>query len=171
MSETITQNKVVDITYLIKDESGTTIEKNDVPISYLHGVQGDLLPALEVALEAKKIGDKLEVELSAAESFGETDPNLNFTDKLDNVPEEYRQIDAQVEFQNEDGGIKTFVVSKIEGDKITFDGNHPFAGKTVTFVVNVKGIRDASEKELADGHPAEELDLESMTPPPVSDRH
>ena len=171
MSETITQNKVVDITYIIKNESGTAIEHNDIPVSYLHGVQGDLLPALETALEAKKIGDKVEVELSAAESFGETDPSLTFTDKLDNVPEEYRQIGAQAQFQNEDGGTKTFVVSKIEGDEITLDANHPFAGKTVTFAINVKGIRDASEKELADGRPADELAPDSMTPPPVSDRH
>ena len=170
MSGSITQNKVVDITYLIKDETGT-IEQNDVPVSYLHGVQGDLLPALEAALDGKQVGDRIEVEVSPADSFGEHDPSHTFTDKLDNVPEEYRQIGAQAQFQNEDGGIKTFTVSKIEGDEITLDGNHPFAGKTVTFVVNVRAIRDASEKELADGRPAEELALDSMNPPPVSDRH
>lgn len=170
MSDSITQNKVVDITYLIKDDSGT-IEQNDVPVSYLHGVQGDLLPALETALEDKQVGDTIEVELSPAESFGEHDPNLTFTDKLDNVPEEYRQIGAQAQFQKENGESKTFTVSKIEGDQITLDGNHPFAGKTVTFVVNVKGIREASEKEIADGRPAEELALDTMSPPPVSDRH
>ncbi len=173
MSDNISQNKVVDITYLIKDESGTVIEQNDGSVSYLHGVQGDLLPALETALDGKTVGDTVEVELSPSETFGELDPNLIFTDKLDNVPEEYRQVGAQAQFQNENGETKAFVVSKIEGGEITFDGNHPFAGKTaiLTFVANVKAIRDASEKEIADGRPAEELGLDAMNPPPVSDQH
>jgi len=170
MSDFITQNKVVDITYLINDSSGT-IEQNDLPVSYLHGVQGDLLPALETALDGKQVGDAVEVSLLPREAFGERDPNLIFSDRINNVPEEYRKVGAQIEFKNEDGQAKTFVVSKIKGKRITFDGNHPFAGKSVTFVVNVIGIRDASEKEIADGHPAEDLALDRMTPPPVSDRH
>jgi FKBP-type peptidyl-prolyl cis-trans isomerase SlyD len=171
MSDCITQNKVVDITYLIKDESGTAIEQNDVPVSYLHGVQGDMLPALEQALDGKQVGDSIEVELSPSESFGEHDPNLTFTDNIDNVPQEYRQIGAQAQFQNENGESKTFVVSKIEGGQITLDGNHPFAGKTVTFVVNVKAIYDASEQELAEGRTSQDYALDATNPPPVSDRH
>jgi FKBP-type peptidyl-prolyl cis-trans isomerase SlyD len=171
MSDSVTQNKVVDITYLIKDDSGTAIEQNDVPVSYLHGVHGDLLPALEQALEGKKVGDSTEVEVSPAESFGEYDPNLTFIDKIDNVPQEYRQIGAQAQFQNENGETKTFVVSKIKGEQITLDGNHPFAGKTVTFVVNVKAIREASEQELAEGRSSQDYALDAMNPPPASDRH
>lgn len=171
MSDSITKNKVVDITYLIKDESGTAIEQNDVPVSYLHGVQGDLLPVLEQALEGRQVGDSIEVVVPPAEGFGESDPNLTFTDTIDNVPQEYRQIGAQAQFQNENGETKTFIVSKIEADQITLDGNHPFAGKTVTFVVKVKAIREASEQELADGRPSQDYALDSMNPPPVSDRH
>lgn len=171
MSDSITQNKVVDITYLIKDESGTAVEQNDVPVSYLHGVQGDLLPVLEQALDGKQVGDSIEVVVPPGEGFGEHDPNLTFTDNIDKVPEEYRRIGAQSQFQNENGETKTFTVSKIEADQITLDGNHPFAGKTVTFMVNVKAIRDASEQELAEGRPSEDYALDAMNPPPVSDRH
>lgn len=170
MSDTIALNKVVDITYQIK-EGSSTIEQNGVPVSYLHGVKGDLLPSLEQALDAKQVGDIVEVEVSPSEGFGEIDKDLIFTDKINNVPEEYRKVGAQVQFQNEDGGTKNFTVSKVKGGKITLDGNHPFAGKTVTFIINVKAIRDASEQEIANGRPAEELDLDSMTPPPVSDQH
>lgn len=171
MTDTITRNKVVDITYLIKDESGTAIEQNDVPVSYLHGVQGDLLPVLEKALDGKKPGDSVEVEVPPSEGFGEHDPDLTFTDQIDNVPQEYRRIGAQAQFQNENGDTRTFVVSKIEGDQITLDGNQPFAGKTVTFVVNVKAIRDASEQELAEGRPSQDYSLDTTNPPPVADRH
>jgi FKBP-type peptidyl-prolyl cis-trans isomerase SlyD len=171
MSDSITKNKVVDITYLIKDESGLAIEQNDVPVSYLHGVQGDLLPALEKALDGKQVGDSIEVEVPPSDGFGEHDPNLSFTDNIDNVPQEYRQIGAQAQFQNENGETRTFVVSKIEGNQITLDANHQFAGKTVTFVVNVKTIRDASEQELAEGRPSQDYALDATNPPPVSDRH
>lgn len=170
MSDRITKNKVVDITYLIKDESGT-IEQNDVPVSYLHGMQGDLIPALEQALDGQQVGDSIEVVVPSSEGFGEHDPDLTFTDNIDNVPQEYRQIGAQAQFQNESGESKTFTVSKIDGEQITLDGNHPFAGKTVTFVVKVKAIRDASEQELAEGRPSQDYALDSMNPPPVSDRH
>lgn len=171
MSDSITQNKVVDITYLIKDGSGMVIEQNDVPVGYLHGVQGDLMPALEQALDGKQVGDSIEVEVPPSEGFGEHDPNLTFTDNIDNVPQEYRQIGAQAQFQNENGDAKTFVVSKIEGDQITLDGNHPFAGKTLTFEVNVKAIRDASEQEIAERRPSRDYALDATNPPPVSDRH
>jgi FKBP-type peptidyl-prolyl cis-trans isomerase SlyD len=171
MSDSITQNKVVDITYLIKDESGTGIEQNDVPVSYLHGVQGDLLPVLEQALDGRQVGDSIEVEVPPGEGFGEHDSNLTFSDNIDNVPEEYRQIGAQAQFQNENGETRTFLVSKIEDGQITLDGNHPFAGKTVTFVVNVKAIRDASGQELIEGRPTQDYALDATNPPPVSDRH
>lgn len=171
MSDSITRNKVVDITYLIKDQSGITIEQNDVPVSYLHGVQGDLLPALEQALDGKQLGDSIEVELAPADAFGERDPSLTFTDNIDDTPKEYHHIGAEAQFQNKNGEARTFVVSKIEGNQITLDGNHPFAGKTVTFAVNVKAIREASAQELADGRPVQEYALDSMNPPPISDRH
>lgn len=171
MSGTITRNKVVDITYLVKDDSGTAIEQNDIPVSYLHGVQGELLPALEKALQGKKVGDTIEVLVPPAEGFGEYDAELTFTDQVENVPQEYRQIGAQAQFENDAGERKTFVVSKVEGDQITFDGNHPFAGKTVTFIVNVKAVRDASEQELAEGRPSRDYALETTNPPPLADRH
>jgi FKBP-type peptidyl-prolyl cis-trans isomerase SlyD len=171
MSDSITRNKVVDITYLIKDASGTVIEQNEVPVSFLHGVQGDLMPVLEQALDGKQVGDSVKVEVPPSEGFGEYDPNLTFTDNIDNVPQEYRQIGAQAQFQNENGDTKTFVVSKIEGEQITLDGNHPFAGKTVTFEVNVQSIRDASEQEIAERRPSQDYALDATNPPPVSDRH
>ena len=171
MSDTITRNKVVDITYLVKDDSGTAIEQNDIPVSYLHGVQGDLLPALEKVLEGKRVGDTIEVVVPPAEGFGKHDPALTFTDQIENVPQEYRQVGAQAQFENDEGERKTFVTSKIEADRITFDGNHPFAGKTVTFIVNVKVVRDASEQELVEGRPSRDYTLETTNPPPIADRH
>ena len=162
MSTSVTQNKFVTITYIIKDDAGETIEQNDVPVSYVHGVGSELLPALEKALDGHKIDDVVSVTIPPQEAFGERDPALTFSDKMDNVPEDFRYVGAQAQFQNEEGEKKTFIVSKIEDDMLTLDGNHPFAGKTITFEVTIQDIRDASKDEIANKAPAQRYDVDVM---------
>lgn len=149
MSDAISANKLVTLTYVIKNELDELIEQNDLPVSYVHGAGGELLPILEKSLEGKAAGDSIEVVVLPADGFGEHDPALTFTDDIDNVPEEYRKVGAQAEFQNEDGEVKVFTVSKINEELVTLDGNHPLAGKTVKLVANIKEVRDATDEEIA----------------------
>ena len=156
MSESIvTQNKAVYITYSIFDQQGQMVEQSDLPIGYVHGADSGLFEQVEAALEGAQIGDQFEVILPPEHGFGAHDPELTFTDDIDNVPLEYRFIGAEVEFENEQGESMKFLVTRIENDKLTVDGNHPFAGKTVKFVVKVMVIRDASADEIANGRPDE----------------
>jgi FKBP-type peptidyl-prolyl cis-trans isomerase SlyD len=97
------------------------------------------------------VGDILEVAISPEEGFGPHDPAMTFTDDIENVPPQFREIGAQVEMQNEDGEVKTFMVSRIEDGKLTVDGNHPFAGKNITFIVKVTEVRDATPDEINSG--------------------
>ncbi len=146
----IAANKFVTLTYRIVDETGAVLEQNDLPVSYLHGGHSDLFEKVERALEGKTSGDTVEVTLTPAEGFGEHDPNLTFTDDLDNVPPEFRHIGAEVEMQNELGEARVFVVTRIENGKLTVDCNHPFAGKTVRFQISIQDVRDATPAELRD---------------------
>ena len=156
MSESIvTQNKAVYITYSIFDQQGQVVEQSDLPIGYVHGADSGLFKQVEAALEGAQIGDQFEVILPPEHGFGMHDPELTFTDDIDNVPLEYRFIGAEVEFENAQGESMKFLVTRIENDKLTVDGNHPFAGKTVKFVVKVMVIRDASADEIANGRPDE----------------
>ncbi len=164
MSNIVTKNKLVTITYIIKDDAGETIEQNDVPVSYVHGVGSELLPALETALDGHQVDDIVEVLIPPEEAFGMRDPELMFSDKIDNVPEEFRYVGAQAQFQNEDGDTKTFMVSKIEGDMLTLDGNHPFADKTIQFVATIHDIRDATEEEIANKTPVQPYGVDVMDP-------
>lgn len=152
---TVSKNKAVYITYSILDPEGQVVEQSDVPIGYVHGADSGLFEQVEAALEGAKAGDQLEVTLPPEQGFGAHDPDLTFTDDIENVPPEFRHVGAEVEFQNEHGESKLFRVSKIENGKLTVDANHPFAGKTVKFVVTVAGIRDASPEEIANGRPDE----------------
>jgi len=160
----VTLNKFVTITYIIKDEGGDIIEQNDVPVSFVQGVGSDLLPALEAALDGHEINDIVAVTIPPEEAFGLQDPALTFSDKIDNVPEEFRYVGAQAQFQNEDGETKTFMVSKIEDDMLTLDGNHPFAGKTVKFEVAIHDVRDATKEEIANKVPAQPYNVDVMEP-------
>ncbi len=149
MTQKVEKNKVVSVTYSILDDQGQVVEQSDVPVDYLHGVDGRLFPQVEQALEGKQVGDSVDVTLSPEEAFGQPDPALIFVDDLENAPPEFRVIGARPTFENESGESMEMTVTKIEDGKITIDGNHPFAGKTITFHVTVVGIRDATPEELA----------------------
>lgn len=148
---TVGRDKVVAITYSIIDESGVILEQSDIPVYYVHGGPNDMFSEVEASLEGCSLGASVEVVLPPEKAFGFHDPNLTFTDAIDNVPPEFRRVGAEVEMQNERGETRSFFVSRIEDGKLTVDGNHPFAGKTLTFAVTVADIRDATEEEKRKG--------------------
>ena len=147
----ISTRTVVTFTYVILDTEGNVLEQSDLPMSYIHGVDGKMYPKVESALTGAAIGDEVEAELSPQEGFGEPDPELMYTENLADVPPEYRQIGAEAMFQNEDGETITMKVTKIENGELTLDANHPFAGMTVVFRIKVVGLRHATPNEINTG--------------------
>jgi FKBP-type peptidyl-prolyl cis-trans isomerase SlyD len=150
---TVSRHKVVEITYVIQDLDGRILEQCDLPVAYLHGVGGPILEKIEQALEGRAVGDRVEVTVSPSEGFGPHRPELTFTDDIDHVPAQFRYIGAEAEFANERGEVLRMRVTRIEGGKLTLDGNHPLAGKTLRFRVKVVGVREASPAEIAAGAP------------------
>ncbi|MHB8345695.1 MAG: FKBP-type peptidyl-prolyl cis-trans isomerase [Acidiferrobacterales bacterium] len=150
----VVRNKVVTLTYVLRNSDGHIFEYNDLPIEYLHGSGSELFAKIERSLEGHRVGDQVNVELTPEEGFGPHEPGLAFTDDVENVPAEYRHIGAQVEAQNAKGEAMTFVVTRIEDGKLTVDANHPLAGQTVKFEVRIHGVRDATPEELRRGRPA-----------------
>ena len=152
-------HKVVTFTYVIKDQQGQLQEQSDIPLSYLHGNDERMFPKVAEALEGTSVGDTVEVTLMPEEGFGLPDPTLTYSDKIENVPPEYQHIGAEAMFQNEQGETTTMTVVKVENGMVTLDGNHPFAGKTMTFIITVKAIRDATAEEVGSGSVAEGFDM------------
>ncbi len=151
-ADRISKNKAVQFTYSISDEDGNIIEQVDLPVNYVHGASHmGLIERVERALEGCKAGESITVDVPPSEGFGEFDPELTFTDDLENVPPQFRHVGAQVEMANDAGETKTFFVSKIEDGKLTVDGNHPLAGKTAKFSVKVLEVRDATPEEIQNG--------------------
>lgn len=151
MSDKITNNKFVSLTYTITDENNNILERIDMPVQYIQGVKSQVIEKIENALDGHKEGDLVQVTLSPEEGFGPHQPELTFSDDINNVPPQFHSIGAEVEFQNDQGESKIFRVSHIEDGKLTVDGNHPLAGKNITYNITVTKVRDATEDELKHG--------------------
>ena len=152
MSNTITTNKFVELTYRIIDQTnGEVIEQVEEPLGYVQGDNTLLFNQVTKELEGKSVGDEVEILLKAEDAFGQKLEELIFTDEINNVPVEYQFIGAAVTMQNDKGGTKDFIVSSIEDGKLTIDGNHPLAGKDIIFYVEVLSVRDATADEIIEG--------------------
>ena len=143
----ISNQKLVSMTYSIHE--GTNLLENvDTPVSFIYGKETNLLPIVENSLKGKEKGNELTIEVSPELGFGEIDENLIFVDSTDNVPKEYSKIGMQIDFENYKGMKRKFRVTNVDKDKITFDENHPFSGKTLVYkikiidVANTEAVKD-----------------------------
>ena len=149
----IAQNSVVTIHYTLKDDAGEVIDssREGDPIAYLHG-HGNLVPGLERELEGKNTGDKVNVSVAPEQGYGEYDKNL-----IQQVPRRALQGIANVKVgmrlhAQTPQGPRAVVVTRLVGDMVTIDGNHPLAGKNLNFDVEIADVREATEEELSHGH-------------------
>lgn len=150
----VARDKVVSLTYVLRNERNEIFEYRDLPVSYLHGAGSDLFPKIEAALDGHAVGDRVTVKLTPEESFGVRDPGLTFTDDIENVPPELRRLGAEVAAENAKGEQILLYVTHIADGKLTVDANHPLAGQHVTFEVAISDIRDATAEEQRDRQPA-----------------
>jgi len=147
--ETIQPGKFVSLTYTISDADGNLLEQNDLPVSYIHSGDTELIGGMDRAVLGKSAGDKVEMSVPPEDGFGASDPDLTFTDDLENVPPEFRRVGAEVQMESESGDVKNFYVTKIEDGKLTVDGNHPLAGKTLTVNVKILEVRNPTPDDLS----------------------
>lgn len=155
--ETIQPGKYVALTYTIVDDAGDVVEQHDVPLGFVFGSDTELIGGMDKAVAGKCAGDQVEVKVSPDDGFGAHDPSLTFTDSIDNVPPQFRQIGSEVQMQNDQGETKVFYVTRIENGEITVDGNHPLAGKELTVRVAISEVRDArpGEEQVSGIHAVE----------------
>ena len=149
MSDTIEDEKFVELSYkVVDDKTGDVLVTVDYPLGYVHGVNDVMSEEVTKHLYGKKVGDVIEVPIDTTLLYGERDESLVFTDYIENVPEEYREIGMTISMENDKGEIKNFIVTRFDDRTLTVDGNNPLCGRKVTFVLEVLSIRDATEKEI-----------------------
>lgn len=151
----ISKDKVAQIHYTLTNTAGqlldTSLERE--PLLYLHGY-GSLIVGLENALEDKVKGDKFDVDIPRDSAYGEYHEEL-----VQLVPKNGFQseggeelvegIQVQVETNN---GPTIGLVTKIEGENVTLDLNHPLAGVDLKFSIEILDVREATQEELEHGH-------------------
>ncbi|MBT8051825.1 MAG: peptidylprolyl isomerase [Gammaproteobacteria bacterium] len=150
---TIEDRKVVTFHYSLRNSDGVEIEssrKGD-PVTYLHGYR-NIVPGLEKAMAGRDIGDAFEVTVEPVEAYGERNPN-----NVQRIPAKHfpnaRKLKAGqfVELQTKAGPIQAVIV-KVGRFNVDVDANHPLAGQALTFDVEIKDLRDATQEEIDHGH-------------------
>ena len=168
MSETIQDGKFVELTYKVTDKkSGHVLTGVEFPLGYVHGHNEILAPSVHRELEGKSAGDVIEVPIDGNQIFGPRDESLVFTDSLENVPEDYRQIGASILMENDNGQTRSFLVTQMDDERLTVDGNNPLCGRRVVFTLEILTVRDATDEETRVGEAivaGADIDLSLLRP-------
>ena len=149
----IEKGKVVSFHYWLRDDAGNDIEASEgrppMTILYAHG---NIIPGLENAMAGRSEGDRFDVVVSAAEGYGER--REDFTQR---VPKKYFPDADNLKpgmstAVQTDKGARPVTVVKVGSSVVDVDLNHPMAGKTLHFAIEITQVRDATEEEIAHGH-------------------
>jgi FKBP-type peptidyl-prolyl cis-trans isomerase SlyD len=149
----VADNMAVSIHYTLTNDEGEVLDSSigEEVLVYLQG-SGNIVPGLENALVGKVVGDKFTVRITPEDAYGELMDDMvqvlsrEMFEGIDNI-EVGMQFHADVS-----SGPGVVTVVNIEGDEITIDGNHPLAGVTLNFDVEVIDVRPATEEEATHGH-------------------
>ncbi len=155
---TIDKNQVVTLHYTLnaeeKDGTKTFIEQTNAeqPFSFLYGL-GMMLPKFEAELQGMTAGEKKSFSVAPEEGYGE-----RIEDAFTQLPNEMFEqsgmppVGAVLPLQDQNGNQLTAIVTEVSPDAVTVDLNHPMAGKTLHFDIEVIANREATEEELSHGH-------------------
>ncbi|MES2508942.1 MAG: peptidylprolyl isomerase [Pseudomonadota bacterium] len=147
----IEKNTAVTLQFKVSDANGKPIEESKEPMVYLHGGYGNTLPKIEEALEGQEAGYQVVLQLKPEDAFGVRDESLLRTLPKKQFPPGVK-VGGQLEGHGDDGRVQIYNVTKIKGDTVLLDGNHPLAGKELRFTLKVTDVRVASEEEIAHQH-------------------
>ena len=152
MSVTIHDGTFVELTYKVTDrKSGHVLTGVEFPLGYIHGHNEILAPSIHEELEGKSAGEVIEVPIDGNRIFGPRDESLVFTDQIENVPEEYRQVGTSILMENDKGQTRSFLVTRVTDETLTVDGNNPLCGREVVFTLEILTVRDATDEETKAG--------------------
>jgi len=151
---TIAKNRVVTIDYTLTDEGGAVLDtsQGEEPLAYIHGT-GTLVPGLETALEGKAASAHVSVTVSPDQGYGARDESVIFTiprGEFEDVQD--LTVGMRLELHGEHEEPLLVTVITMDQEEVTVDANHPLAGQTLHFEVDVRGVREATAEELAHGH-------------------
>ncbi|MGM0983309.1 MAG: FKBP-type peptidyl-prolyl cis-trans isomerase [Pseudomonadota bacterium] len=151
---TIAPQRIVTLHYVLSDKHGSVLDDSRArqqPLEYLHG-HGNIMAGLERSLEGRESAAQLSVTLMPAEAYGLRDEAL--VREVGRYAFPVEDIAPGMRFQTPgDDGPEIVTVLEVRDDAIVIDTNHPLAGETLHYRLEVLEVRDATRAELAKGHP------------------
>ena len=152
MTDTIQDDKFVELNYKVIDaKTGQVLSTVEFPISYVHGADQVLATMVTDQLVGKSAGDIIEVPIDGNVIYGARDEGLVFTDHIENVPEEFREIGMKILMENDKGEPREFIVTRMDDKTLTVDGNNPLCGRDLIFKLEILTVRDATPEEIEAG--------------------
>lgn len=152
MSDEIKNGKLVELRYKVTDKkSRQVLTAVEFPLGYVHGHNEILAPFVHEQLEGRVEGEIIDVPFNGSDIYGPRDESLVFTDHVENVPEEYREVGTSILMENDAGQTRSFIVTRVDDKTVTVDGNNPLCGREVVFTLEILTVRDATEEEIREG--------------------
>ena len=149
----VEKHKVVSFDYSLKSADGDLLDSSEggEPLEYVHGI-GAIIPGLERVLEGRAEGETFDAVIAPEDGYGAREDGL-----VQQVARDQFEMEGELEVGTQfiaetEVGEHPFVVTAIEGDVVTVDGNHPLAGVALHFQIAVRGVREATAEELEHGH-------------------
>ncbi|KRE92491.1 peptidylprolyl isomerase [Frateuria sp. Soil773] len=149
----IAEHSVVSFHYTLTDDQGQVVDSSEgrEPLTYLHG-SGQIVPGLEKVMAGRQAGDQFKVDVAPEEGYG-----VRHDELVQEVPREAFQgvqdIQPGMQFQGSGPqGTINVTVTKVDGDQVFIDGNHPLAGQTLHFAIEVADVRESTAEEREHGH-------------------
>lgn len=149
----IAAGRVVAMHYTLTDDSGEVLDSSsgNAPLAYLHG-HNNIVAGLEKALEGAEAGFKAKVAVAPVDGYGEKDPKAVFEEPHASFAPNMKLAPGMQVHAEGEHGPTTLTVVTLTPTGVVLDANHPLAGKTLHFDVEVVEVRKATPEELAHGH-------------------
>jgi len=154
----IENNNVVTLNYTLHtveaDGEKTFVEQTttDNPLTFLYGA-GMMLPKFEENIGGLLVGDKTSFQLEAVDAYGERDDRAVAQLPADMFAEMgLPPVGEVLPLQDNQGNQFRAVVIEVTPEAVVADLNHPMAGKTLNFDIEILAVRPATAEELSHGH-------------------
>jgi len=149
----VTKDTVVQFHYNLTDAEGTVEEttRGGTPMAYLHG-HDNMITGLEKAMDGKEAGDTFSVTLEPKDAYGEFLPDCEQRIPVKHLQGAKKWRKGMVGTVQTEQGLRQVTVVKVGKFMVTVDNNHPLAGKTLTFDIEIMDLREATAEEIAHGH-------------------
>lgn len=149
---------VVTMHYTLRDANGQLIDESDrdQPLAYIHG-QGNIVPGLEDALLGRTVGAKFDVAVPPEQGYGPRTSQGPQAVRRSDFPDDAPLFPGMgFAVEGPRGQEIMLFVTEVHDDRVYVDTDHPLAGQTLHFSIEVVSVRQATAEEIDHGHPHED---------------